>query len=101
MDWAASTSCQCNGPRPCLKTQTAGLCRLCFVSTGDCGGRGGGRDLFTWRYTGYGRSQVVVTPSFLRAIKAIFKRKQGRSTKKKKRTESPKKKTVRQCKIYA
>lgn len=56
--------CRSAGPRPCLKTQTAGLCRLCFVSAGESGGRGGGRDLFTWRYTGYGRSQGVVTGYF-------------------------------------
>lgn len=64
-----STSCQHSGPRPCLKTQTAGLCRLCFVSAGESGGRGGGRDLFTWRYTGYGRSQGVVTHSFFKRNK--------------------------------
>lgn len=34
-DLVASASCQWSGPRPCLKTQTAGLCRLCFVSTGE------------------------------------------------------------------
>lgn len=49
------------GPRPRLNTQTAGLCRLFFVRTVQSGGRGGGRDLFTLRYTGYGRSQGVVT----------------------------------------
>lgn len=41
-----------------------------------------GRDLFPWRYTGYGRSQGVVTPSFLSAIKATFERKQAYGTKK-------------------
>lgn len=62
----ACASCQCAEPRPRLKTQTAGLCRLCFVSAGQRCGRGGGRDLFTWRFTGYGRSHGVVTPPFFR-----------------------------------
>lgn len=62
----ACASYHCAGPRPRLKTQTAGLCRLCFVSAGQRCGRGGGRDLFAWRYTGYGRSQGVVTPSFFK-----------------------------------
>lgn len=30
----SSTWCECSGPRPSLKTQTAGLCRLCFVRPG-------------------------------------------------------------------
>lgn len=48
-------------------------------------GGGGGRDLFTRRYTGYGRSQGVVTPSFFKCnIKGPFKRKQARDAKKRK-----------------
>lgn len=31
---------------------------------GQTAGGGGGRDLFAERYTGYGRSQGVVTPAF-------------------------------------
>lgn len=32
--------CRCTAPRPCLNTQTAGLCRRCFVRTTESCGRG-------------------------------------------------------------